>query len=68
MADDYQLFRFSKSNWSSSGEFDLVITKGEYSNCATVVTLSVAQLHQLAKQIMDKLPHDASCDENGCDL
>lgn len=64
---EYRLFRFSKSNWSDRGEFDLAITKSEYSNCSAVVTLSVAQLHKLAKQIMDELPHDASC-ADGCDL
>lgn len=64
---EYRLFRFSKSNWSDRGEFTLAITKSVHSNCSTVVTLSVAQLHKLAKQIMDELPHDASCND-GCDL
>ena len=64
---DYQLFRFEKSNWSSKGEMDLLVTKSPYSNSAMVITLSVAQLHELARQIRSELPHDVSCDK-GCDL
>ena len=80
--DEYWLFRFSKSSRSDRGELDLQITKSEHSNSSIVLTLTTAQFHNLARQIVNELPtaqfhnlarqivnelpHDTSCDEDGC--
>lgn len=68
MSDDYQLFKFQKSPWSDKGEIDLQITKSPYSSSSIAITLTPAQLHQLAVQIRNEIPHDASCEAEGCDL